>query len=46
MGSSLSHAAWATIAVLSGILFLVFDAVRFFVQQVSASMPRSNAEIP
>ena len=36
MGSSLSHAAWVTIAVICGLLFLVFDAVRYFTQRVSA----------
>src|SRR5438876_1003054 len=35
MGSSLSHAAWVTIAVVCGLLFLIFDAARTFVHQVS-----------
>ncbi len=33
--SSLSHSAWVVIAVLSGALFLVFDAARYFAHQVS-----------
>ena len=35
MGSSLSTAAWLTIAVVCGLLFLIFDAARYFVHQVS-----------
>jgi putative hemolysin len=35
MGSSLSHAAWLWIAAITGLLFLVFDASRYFSHQVS-----------
>src|SRR5262245_21264167 len=35
MGSSLSHAAWVWIAAISGVLFLVFDASRYFTHQIS-----------
>jgi putative hemolysin len=35
MGSSLSNAAWLTIAVVCGLLFLIFDAARYFVHKVS-----------
>ena len=35
MGSSLSHAAWVTIAAVCGFLFLVFDASRYFAHQIS-----------
>jgi len=34
MGSSLSHAHWTAIAIVCGLLYLVFDAARSFVQQV------------
>ena len=36
MGSSPSHALWIAITVACGLLFLIFDAVRYFGQQVSA----------
>ncbi|MEO6259352.1 MAG: CBS domain-containing protein, partial [Thermoanaerobaculia bacterium] len=36
MGSSPSHAFWIATTVASGLLFLIFDAVRYFGQQVSA----------
>ncbi len=35
MGSSLSHAAWVWIAAISGVLFLIFDASRYFTHQIS-----------
>jgi putative hemolysin len=35
MGSSLSHTAWLWIAVISGLLFLIFDASRYFTHQIS-----------
>src|SRR6266850_4619054 len=35
MGSSLSHAAWLWIAIVSGLLFLIFDASRYFTHQIS-----------
>lgn len=35
MGSSFSHAQWTAIAVVCGILYLIFDAARHFAQQVS-----------
>ena len=35
MGSSLSHTAWLWIAVFSGLLFLIFDASRYFAHQIS-----------
>lgn len=35
MGSSLSNAAWLSIAVVCGLLFLVFDAARYFTNQIS-----------
>jgi putative hemolysin len=34
VGSSLSHTAWSIIAVLCGLLFLIFDAARYFAQQI------------
>src|SRR2546421_5119447 len=34
MGSSLSHAHWTAIAIVCGVLYLIFDAARSFVQQV------------
>lgn len=36
MGSSPSQAFWITSTVVCGLLFLIFDAVRYFGQQVSA----------
>jgi putative hemolysin len=36
MGSSLSHGEWIAAAVVCGIFYLVFDAIRHFAQQVSA----------
>ena len=36
MGSSLSHGEWIAATVVSGIFYLLFDAVRHFAQQVSA----------
>jgi len=41
MGSSLSNAAWLTIAVVCGLLFLIFDAARYFVHKVSPVTLRS-----
>lgn len=35
MGSSLSHGSWALLGAICGFLFLVFDAVRYFAQQIS-----------
>src|SRR5436305_2501700 len=35
MGSTLSHTAWLWIAILSGLLFLIFDASRYFTHQIS-----------
>ncbi len=35
MGSSLSHAHWTAIAIVCGILYLVFDAARSFALQIS-----------
>ena len=35
MGSSLSTGVWLTIAIVCGLLFLVFDAARYFAHQVS-----------
>ena len=35
MGSTLSHGEWVAAAVVSGLFFLICDAARFFVQQVS-----------
>src|SRR3982751_4080303 len=35
MGSSLSQTAWVWIAVFSGVLFLLFDASRYFTHQIS-----------
>src|ERR1051326_8590882 len=34
MGSSLSHAHWTAIAIVCGLLYLIFDAARSFAQQV------------
>jgi putative hemolysin len=33
--SSVSHLTWIVIGAVSGILFLIFDAIRYFAQQVS-----------
>src|SRR6266498_3438685 len=35
MGSTLSQTAWVWIAVISGLLFLIFDASRYFTHQIS-----------
>lgn len=35
MGSSLSHVTWIVLSAISGILFLIFDAIRYFAQQIS-----------
>src|SRR5437588_5286479 len=35
MGSSLSQTAWMWIAAVSGLLFLIFDASRYFTHQIS-----------
>jgi putative hemolysin len=35
MGSSLSHVTWIVLAAISSLLFLIFDAIRYFAQQVS-----------
>src|SRR5437764_2301840 len=35
MGSSLSQTAWVWIAAVSGLLFLIFDASRYFTHQIS-----------
>ena len=35
MGSSLSHGEWVAAAIVCGLFFLICDAARFFVQQVS-----------
>jgi len=35
MGSSLSHVTWIVLSAVSGILFLIFDAIRYFAQQIS-----------
>src|SRR5262245_11049100 len=35
MGSSLSHTVWLWMAVVSGLLFLIFDASRYFTHQIS-----------
>ena len=34
MGSSLSHTQWTAIAIVCGLLYLIFDAARSFAQQV------------
>ena len=36
MGSSLSHGEWIAATVVSGVFYLLFDAIRHFAQQVSA----------
>jgi len=33
--SSLSHVTWIVLGAISGILFLIFDAIRYFAQQIS-----------
>ncbi len=35
MGSSLSHGEWIAATVVSGVFYLLFDAIRHFAQQVS-----------
>src|ERR1700680_4369476 len=35
MGSSFSPGEWTAVAIVCGILYLVFDAARYFAQQVS-----------
>lgn len=35
MGSSHSHLPWVVLAALSGVLYLIFDAARYFVLQLS-----------
>jgi Hemolysins and related proteins containing CBS domains len=35
MVSSLSHVTWIVLSAVSGALFLVFDAIRYFAQQIS-----------
>ena len=35
MASSLSHVTWIVLSALSGLLFLTFDAIRYFAQHVS-----------
>jgi CBS domain containing-hemolysin-like protein len=35
MVSSLSHAGWIVLGTISSLLFLVFDAIRYFAQQIS-----------
>jgi putative hemolysin len=35
MGSSLSHGEWIAAAIVSGTFYLLFDAARYFAQQVS-----------
>ena len=45
MGSSLSHGEWVAAAIVSGLFFLICDAARFFVQQVSpVTLRRWSAE--
>jgi len=41
MGTGLSHSSWIILAIASGSLYLLFDAARFFVQQLSAVRLRS-----
>ena len=36
MTSSLSHVSWIVLSTLCGALFLIFDAIRYFAQHVSA----------
>src|SRR5438128_1976859 len=33
--SSLSHVTWIVLSAISGVLFLIFDAIRYFAQQIS-----------
>ena len=35
MASSLSHVTWIVLSAISGVLFLIFDAIRYFAQQIS-----------
>jgi CBS domain containing-hemolysin-like protein len=35
MVSSLSHVTWIVLGAVSGLLFLIFDAIRYFAQQIS-----------
>jgi CBS domain containing-hemolysin-like protein len=35
MGSSLSHVTWIVLGAISGLLFLIFDAIRYFAQEIS-----------
>jgi CBS domain containing-hemolysin-like protein len=35
MGSSLSHVTWIVLGAIGGILFLIFDAIRYFAQEIS-----------
>lgn len=35
MGSSLSHVTWIVLGAISGVLFLIFDAIRYFAQEIS-----------
>src|SRR5438552_11190643 len=35
MGSSLSHGEWIAATVICGIFFILFDAIRYFVQRIS-----------
>src|SRR5438270_8838420 len=45
MGSSLSHGEWVAAAIVCGLFFLICDAARFFVQQVSpVTLRRGSAE--
>ncbi|MGH9421998.1 MAG: hypothetical protein ACRD3J_18620, partial [Thermoanaerobaculia bacterium] len=33
--SSLSHITWIVLSAICGVLFLIFDAIRYFAQQIS-----------
>src|SRR3954452_25465175 len=35
MGSSVSQITWIVLAAIGGILFLLFDAIRYFAQEIS-----------
>jgi CBS domain containing-hemolysin-like protein len=35
MGSSFSHAEWVVATIVCGLLYLIFDAIRYFAQQIS-----------
>jgi putative hemolysin len=35
VSSSLSHVTWIVLSAISGVLFLTFDAIRYFAQQIS-----------